>query len=84
MHYNGDDSYLFVNGKKIIKFKAKDSEFVAYPLCLGSISKDFSAKYIKKTGLNAYAYDFSVNHWAIAADKILDIHNNLMEKNNIV
>ena len=42
LHYNGDNSYLFVNGKEIIKFKAKDSEIVPHPLCLGNISKDFS------------------------------------------
>ena len=34
LHYNGANSYLFVNGKKIHKFKAKDSEIVATPLCL--------------------------------------------------
>ena len=39
-HYNGSNSYLFVNGTEIIKFKAKDSEIVATPLCLGNISKD--------------------------------------------
>ena len=39
LHYNGENSYLFVNGKEIHKFKAKDSEIVAAPLCLGSISK---------------------------------------------
>ena len=39
LHYNGANSYLFVNGTKIIKFKAKDSEIKAYPLCLGNISK---------------------------------------------
>ena len=27
LHYNGNNSYLFVNGKEIINFKAKDSEF---------------------------------------------------------
>ena len=42
LHYNGDDSYLFVNGKEIYKFKAKDSKILPYPLCLGNISKDFS------------------------------------------
>ena len=41
LHYNGANSYLFVNGTKIIKFKAKDSEIVATPLCLGNISKDW-------------------------------------------
>ena len=38
LHYNGDDSYLFVNGKEVIKFKAKDSEIKANQLTLGSIS----------------------------------------------
>ena len=46
LHYNGANSYLFVNGKKITKFKAKyfvDFGIVAAPLCLGNISKDISA-----------------------------------------
>ena len=40
LHYNGANSYLLVNGKEIRKFKAKDSEIVTSPLCLGNISKD--------------------------------------------
>ena len=40
LHYNGASSYLFVNGTEMYKFKAKDSEIVAAPLCLGNISKD--------------------------------------------
>ena len=32
LHYNGANSYLFVNGKEIIKFKAKDSNIVPRPL----------------------------------------------------
>ena len=51
MHYNGANNYLYVNGKKFIKFKAKDSEIVASPLCLGNISKDWSTNNMKKTGL---------------------------------
>ena len=42
LHYNGGNSYLFVNGTKICKFKVKDSAIVAIPLCLGIISKDWS------------------------------------------
>ena len=38
LHYNSDNSYLFVNGRQIVKFKAKDSELVPYPLCLGNVS----------------------------------------------
>ena len=48
MDYNDANSYLFVNGMNIIKFKAKDSEIVATPLCLGKISKDFSVDNMKK------------------------------------
>ena len=35
---------------------------------------------MKKTGLNRYVYDFSVDYDAIAADGILDIHKYLMKK----
>ena len=75
MHYNGSNSYLFVNGKEIHKFKAKDSEIVATPLCLGNIPKDWSVDNMKKTGLNNYVYGFSVDYDAIAVDDILDIHD---------
>ena len=51
LHYNGANSYLFVNGTEIIKFKAKYSEIVATPLCLGNISKNSSADNMDKTGL---------------------------------
>ena len=50
LHYNGANSYLFVNGTETCKFKAKDSETVASPLCLGHISKDWSTDNMKKTG----------------------------------
>ena len=83
MHCNGANSYLFVNGTEIYKFKAKDSEIVATPLCLGNISKDWSLDNMKKTGLNGYVYDFSVDYDATADDDILDIHKYLMKKNMI-
>ena len=75
LHYNGANNYLFVNGTEINKFKAKDSEIAATPLCLGNILKDFSVDIMKKTGLNGYIYDFSVDYDAIAVDDILDIQN---------
>ena len=80
LHYNGAKSYLFVNGTEIIKFKAKDSEIVATPLCLGNISKDWSVDNMKKTGFNGYVYDFSVDYDATDVDDIVDIHNYLMKK----
>ena len=48
LHYNGANSYLFVNGTEIYKIKAKDSEIVAKPLCLGNTSKDWSTNNMKK------------------------------------
>ena len=82
LHYNGAKDYLFFNRTEIIKFKAKDSEIVATPLCLGNVSKDWSVDNRKDTWLNGYFYDFSVGYHDIAADDILDIHKYLMKKNN--
>ena len=83
LHYNGVNSYLFVNGSQIIKFKGKDFEIITTPSCLGNISKYFSVDNIKKTGLNRYVYDFSVDYDAIAVDDILDIHKYLMKKHDM-
>ena len=52
LHYNGSNSFLFVNATKIYQFKVKDSEIKKYPLCLGNVSGDFSANDTKKTGIN--------------------------------
>ena len=49
LHYNGENSYLFVNAIEIIKFEAKDSEILPSPLCLGNNSKDWSVDNMKKT-----------------------------------
>ena len=48
LHYNGDESFLFVGATKIYQFKAKDVEIKNYPLCLGNVSKDFTVENIKK------------------------------------
>ena len=82
--YNGLNSYLFVNGTEIIKFKAKDSEISAYSLCLENISENWTNDNIKKTGFNGYIYDFSTDYNVIAVSDILDIHKYLMKKNKTV
>ena len=84
LHYNGGNSYLFVNDTEIYKFKAKDSEISSSQLCLGNISKDWSVDNMKKTGFTGYVYDFSVDYNAIAVDNIKDSHKYLMVKNGIV
>ena len=87
LHYHGDNSYLFVNNREIVKFKEADSEIVPYILCSGNISKDFNSINAQKTGLYGYVCDFSVDYRAITSDKTHEIHAYLMKKktkNNIV
>ena len=76
---------MFLNGAEIYKFKAKDSEIVASPLCLGKISKDWSIDNMKKTGFNRYVYDcISVDYDVIDVDDIKNIHKYLMKNNDVV
>ena len=83
-HYNGANSYLFVNGTESYKFKAKDSEILVDPMSLGNISKDWSVDNMKRTGFTGYVYDFSVDYEPLAVDDIKNIHKYLMKKNDIV
>ena len=48
MHYNGSNSFLFINTTKIYQFKAKDCEIKKCSLCLGNISGDLSVNNMKK------------------------------------
>ena len=51
LHYNGDDSYLFVNGRQELKFKAKDDQIINEKLCLGNLSVQWTTSESEKTGL---------------------------------
>ena len=84
LNCNGANSYLFVNGTQICKFKIKDSEIFVGLICLGNILKDWLVDNMKKTEFTGYVYDFSVDYYPIAVDNIKDMHKYLMEKNNIV
>ena len=74
VHYNGANSYLFVNGTEMYKFKVKDSEILMGPICLGDISKGWSVDNMKRTGFTGYVYDFSVDYDSATNDDIKDIH----------
>ena len=74
MHYNGRNSYVFVNGAEICKFKAKDLKRFGALLCLGNVSKDFSVDNKEKTRFYGYIYDFSADYDSIDVDDILDIN----------
>ena len=84
LYYNGSKSFLFVNATKISQFKAKDSEMKKYPLCLGNVSKDFTAINMKKAGLNGYFYKFFVDYNIIDTSNIVDVHKYLMKKHDII
>ena len=77
---NGANSYLFVTGTEIHKYAAKDPEVVPNNLCLGNVSKDFSANNMKKTGSNGYIYNFSVVYDSTDVEDIKDIIKYLMKK----
>ena len=83
LHYIGDDSYLLVNGKRELKFKAKDDQIVKEILCLGNISDDWTAANAQKTGLWGEIYDFAVDYISITIGDIYNIHRYLMKKHNI-
>ena len=72
-HYNGANSYIFVNGVKIHKFKAQGSGIKATSLYLGNISKHFSVDNMKNTSLHWYVYDSSVDYDGTAFDNILGL-----------
>ena len=50
LHYNGDDSYLFVNGRQELKFKAKTDQLVNEKLCIGNLSDQWIRANQKKLG----------------------------------
>ena len=79
LHYNGSNSFLFVNATKIYHVKAKEFEIKDYALCLGNISKDFKIDIMKRTGLKRSVKFFSVDFNSIDTNNILDIHRYLMK-----
>ena len=38
LHYNGDESYFFLNGRQELKFKAETDQLVKEKLCIGNFS----------------------------------------------
>ena len=86
LHCNGDNSYLFVNGKEVFKFKAKNSEIKPQPIALGGIitTEYISTDEIKESKLYGNIYDLNVDYSAISNDKIHNIHTYLMKKNDLI
>ena len=83
LHYNGDDSYLFVNGKQELKFKTKDNQIVKEILCLGNMSGDWTTVNAEKTGFWGEIYDFAVHYASTNIGDIYNVHRYLMKKHSI-
>ena len=84
LHYNDDDSYLFVNGKQELKFKCKTENLVKEKLCIGNLSDQWTASESEKTALHGNIYDFVVDYEVIVGvGPIYDFHKYLMIKHNI-
>ena len=84
LHYNGDDSYLFVNGRQELKFKCKTDQLVKEKLCIGNLSDQWTTSESEKTGLYGKIYDFVIDYEQIlGVNPIHDMHRYLMTKHNI-
>ena len=84
LHYNGDNSYLFVNGREELKFKAKTDQLVKEKLCIGNLSDQWTTSESEKTGIYGKIYDFVVDYEQISGVKtIYDMHRCLIIKHNI-
>ena len=94
LHYNGDNSFLFVNGQKVTQFKAKDSVInkrraltlgsLTIPAYPSSANNRLSPKNTNDTKLYGNAYEFSVDYSPISNENILKIHKYLMKKNGLI
>ena len=84
LRYNGDDSYLFVNGREELKFKATTGQLAKEKLCIGNLSDQWTTSESKKTGVYGKIYDFVVDYEQISGVKtIYDMHRYSMTKHNI-
>ena len=84
LHYNGNNSYLFVNGRQESKFKCKTDQLVKEKLCIGNLSDPWTTSESEKTGLCGNIYDFVVDYEQFVGVKaIYDMHRYLMTKHNI-
>ena len=73
LHYNGDDSYLFVNGKQELKFKCKTEHLVKEKLCLGNLSDQWTTSESEKTGLHGDIYGFVADYEQVVGSDLFMI-----------
>ena len=84
LHYNGNNSYLFVDGRQELKFKCKTDQLVKEKLCIVNLSDQWTTSELEEPGLYGKIYDFVVDYEVIIGVKAIDdVHRYLMTKHNI-
>ena len=84
LHYNGDNSYLFVNGRQELKLKAKTDQLIKEKLCIGNLSDQWTTSKSEKAGVCGKIFDFVVDYEQISGVKTInDMHRYLIIKHSI-
>ena len=84
LHYNDNDSYLFVNGRQELKFKCKTDQLIKEKMYLANLSNQWTTSESEKTGLYGIIYDFVVDfEQPLGVKPIYDMYRYLMIKHNI-
>ena len=73
LHYNRNDSYLFINGRQDIKFKAKKDILLRKKLCIRNLSDEWIASESEKTELYGNIYDFIADYKKLQVLKLFMI-----------
>ena len=76
LHYNGSNSFFFVNAIKIHQFNAKDLKAKPYTLCAGIISK----VKVLSIKLNHYIGKTKRIYFFIKDDNLLNKHSTIWDK----
>ena len=86
LHYNGNNSYLFVNGKEELQFKSQSftGAMKSQLFCVGKFSINWVSTENPKTILYGNVHDLAIDYEPLSDIKtIYDIHRYLMKKRNI-
>ena len=86
LHYNGNNSYLFVNRREELQFKSQSftSTMKSQLFCVGNFSINWTSIENPKTSLYGNVYDLVIDYEPLNGVKtIYDIHRYLMKKHDI-
>ena len=78
--YNGDNSYIILNGVQPAKFKSMINLNLTNPLVIGNTTEDFTAAESKDTSLRGNIYDLAVDYLNLDLSKLVSAQGYLMKK----